>query len=201
MSCRAWLVLLACAAACDDSGVVTVEVSARATQPELLQAVEADSEPDDAEHRWDIVLAPAGSTAVAPEPLAAAEFTPDLRGVYVIERWLRYGVGEDLTHRFVVETLGAPPVAKIAGPATVAVGGTSLLDASASASPEQLTLSFTWRLVARPRDSAAMLSTTSGTTTSFVADAPGRYEIEVAVFDGALWSDPHGSFAVSVAAP
>jgi hypothetical protein len=126
--------------------------------------------------------------------MSNAEFLPDLRGNYVIDRWVRYAVSEDLTYRFFVSAAGLRPVSVISG--SSAVGSQATLDASASSSPEARTLVFSWRLTTRPRDSSATLIDTQLTTTSFVADAAGLFEVELAVFDGELWSDPHARISI-----
>ena len=144
---------------------------------------------EQATYRWDLVRAPEESEAEAPAGAGLATFVPDLRGIYVVERWLSYGLADRLTHRFVLHVEGAPPSAIVQGPTQVAVGGTVAVDASASASLEGRALTYRWRLAERPRDSTASLATPQEATTTFSADLAGVYAIELATFDGELWSE------------
>lgn len=141
------------------------------------------------QYRWELVLAPSSSKAPPPEGGAVASFTPDVRGTYVIERWLQYGLGQDLTHRFIVRAEGIAPIAFLTGSTQASVGTPTLLDGSDSMSLELRSLQFHWRLVDRPRDSTATLLPNDTPTTSFIPDLPGRYDIELAVFDGELWNE------------
>ena len=188
MSSRA--LALALLGACAADGPIEREVSGRAT---VLVALEPDRdrpEPSDVEYRWAVAAAPDDSHATEPSSSSSAAFLPDVRGRYVVDRWLRYGVGEDLTYRFLVLVAGQPPVAMISAPASVAVGQSVTVDGSASSSIEGRALSFAWRLTSRPRDSTAQLAASQLASTSFEADVAGVYEVELAVFDGELWSDP-----------
>ena len=187
MSSRLVVVALLCSCAVDD--VPVIEVSARA----MLQVTlgPAEQEPvseDDAAFRWLLVLAPATSTATSPEGASAATFTPDIRGSYVVERWLEYGLADELTHRFVVRAEGVPPIAVARAVQQAPVGMPVLLDGGESRSDEGRELIYRWRLAERPRDSAAVLTATQTSSSSFLPDRTGEYRIALTVFDGELWN-------------
>jgi hypothetical protein len=125
-------------------------------------------------------------------------FTPDLRGAYLVELWLGEGVSEDLSERFDIEVSGMPPTPVITVGAIGSAGSTIDANANASVSPEHRPLSFAWRLQMTPSESASMLRSGSGATTSFVADVAGSYTLELDAFDGELWSTMPATATIQV---
>jgi hypothetical protein len=190
MSCKL-LLLAPLLAGCAADAPMEREVSGQVGQVVRLGPDFDGREPSDAEYRWVLVAAPDASQAAAMSTMSNAEFRPDLRGNYVIDRWMRYGISEDLTHRFLVGAAGMRPVPMISRSGDAVVGAQVTLDASASSSPEGRMLTFAWRLQARPRDSAATLTDTQTPSTSFTVDKTGTFDVELAAFDGELWSEPH----------
>ncbi|NVB77635.1 MAG: hypothetical protein HOV81_04510 [Kofleriaceae bacterium] len=183
------LVLAAMLTGCvvDDAPLIDIEATAKSP----VTFGPASTEPltkEQATYRWDLVRAPDGSIAEPPVGDETAMFLPDIRGTYVVERWLSYGLAETLTHRFVLHVAGIAPGAFIRGSSQVAVGDTATLDGSESSSVEGRELQFRWRLAERPRDSVATLSVTDAPMTTFVPDMAGSYVVELATFDGELWS-------------
>ena len=81
---------------------------------------------------------------------------------------------------------------------TITLGATVQLDASASADPDNNTLSYTWELANKPDASGATLG---GDTVraSFTPDTLGTFEVEVEVSDGELSASD--SLLVSVSGP
>ena len=194
MSCRPWLAAcVALTAACTVEGPELREVRAQARQEIVLASLTpAELSPEEAAFRWDLVRKPDASIAKSPDSTAGvARFTPDRRGVYVIERWVAYGLGDRQTHDFVIVADGLRPIATAYVPSIAVVGTPLTVESTASRSDEQLPLTYAWRLASRPRGSDATLAVTDSPTTSFVPDVPGAYEVELLVFDGDLWSEPH----------
>lgn len=192
MSSRATVAALALCA-CGTSNDVVRHVDAEATFPVRLTSEGGDV--PDATISWTVVRQPESSHAAAPD--ASELFTPDVRGGYVIDRWIHYGVSDDLTDEFVVSVAGAPPMAMITGSAQASVGVAVTLDGTASTSPEARPLTYAWRLATRPRDSVATLTSDSMPTTSLIVDKAGPYSIELSVFDGELWSMSPGDVTVT----
>lgn len=193
--------VLVCGACADAPPVV--EFDAQATVP-LLLAPAFDIERDhDTHYRWDLVEVPAGSVALAPsEDAPAATFTPDLRGYYLIERWVDSGISSDLSHRIVVHVAGVPPQAIAALTAGVVhVGQSVAIDGTTSKSPEHLALTYRWRLASRPAGSIALLSGSDGPTVSVTPDVAGSYVVELDVFDGELWSSRPADVSVPAFPP
>lgn len=197
MSCRAVVLAVVFVTGCADN-VLVMDVAARATFEVDLGATMREPLADETEYQWELLEAPESSTAQLPVGGQSIKFIPDLRGVYVIERWINYGLSERLTHRYVVYADGVPPTAVIRSIPDVSVEAQVALDASASASREQRALVYRWRLAGRPASSNAMILDSEAAMTSFTADAPGAYEVELAVFDGELWSAPHATLEIAV---
>jgi len=183
-----WLWAVALAGCADDPTIV--RITASATEQVSLSPGELEGVSDrDVEFHWELSAKPDASTVAPPDGNAIALFTPDRRGTYVVDRWLRYGVSDRLTHQFVITVQGIAPLAAAEGNTAIAVGASVQLDASKSQSPEGLPLTYQWRLAERPRDSMAVLADSHAMTTTFVSDVVGDYAVELAVFDGQLWSE------------
>lgn len=160
--------------------------------------VPASFVPDDlTTFRWELVTAPDGSVTGGPHGDApTATFIPDLRGVYLVDRWLVEDLSERLTYHIIVTVAGVPPEATVRGDGSVGVGSAAMLDGASSRSIEGRPLTYRWRLATRPAASQAALGTIDALQTAVVPDVAGEYVVELAVFDGELWSDPPGSFTV-----
>jgi len=154
--------------------------------------------PDDlATFRWELVTAPDGSVTGGPHgDTASSSFTPDLRGVYLVDRWLVADVSERLTHHIIVTVVGVPPEATVHGNGIIGVGAPAMLDGTSSRSIEGRPLTYRWRLAVRPATSLAVVGAIDAAQTALIPDVAGEYLVELAVFDGELWSDPPASFTV-----
>jgi hypothetical protein len=139
---------------------------------------------------WVIDSAPDGSARRLIRTDDRVRLELDRHGTFVVDRWVRLATADSWTHRFYVDTLPVPPLARIAAPAEIAVGSRFTLDGSGSAGIDDAPLRYQWRLAARPRDSLAVIADRTAVETSVGADQPGRYEVELSVFDGVLWSTP-----------
>jgi RHS repeat-associated protein len=89
-----------------------------------------------------------------------------------------------------VTPTNTPPVAS-AGPGQNVFTGTLVtLDGSGSSDADGDPLSFAWNFRDQPPGSAAALSDPTQTRPTFLADQPGRYELDLTVFDGTDSSEP-----------
>ena len=77
-----------------------------------------------------------------------------------------------------------PPVANAGDDLIIEKGQIASLSGSESYDPEGRSLSYLWSILTKPAESAAELSSTTGKTTSFVADQEGIYHISLVVSDG-----------------
>jgi hypothetical protein len=76
-----------------------------------------------------------------------------------------------------------PPIANAGPDQPVEVATRVLLDGSASSDPEGDPMSYQWRFISQPADSAAVLETSMQSSAAFVPDRIGRYEIQLQVRD------------------
>jgi len=193
MTCRRLLVvvLATCGACVQDVPTLYATATAQ-TSAEL--APPDDHIPTDLGHyRWALVEAPPGRTAGdLSATTASITITPPGRGTYAFNRWFVGQASEQLSYHVVLTVDGAAPMAVITAiPTNVPVGVATALDGSASShSPENLPLSFQWRLAVRPASSTAEIADVTSPNVNVVPDVAGPYAVELRVFDGELWSEP-----------
>jgi hypothetical protein len=134
--------------------------------------------------RWSFARLP-----VEMEPMVVTssdswmEFVPIGRGEYWVDRFIVLGVAENLTHRFIVDVTGAPPVA-IIEPMMIETGPrqTVTLDSSRSYSNEGLGLSFEWRNGGGL--TVPGLPAFGRTFTFITPSAPGEYRVRLLAKQG-----------------
>lgn len=201
MSSRLVVIALAFAAVgCSEDEALLVPTAGQAlTEVHLVPVKDPTSDiRNTGSFRWFTTETPAGSHAQDPKGAETATFTPDIRGTYLVERWFVSGVGEELTHRFVVEVNGVAPTAVVGAlPNPYAVGANVVVDGSASSSAEGRAITYHWRLVLRPLGSQSTIEQ-GAAQTRLVPDVVGDYVIELAVFDGELWNDAMATAFVMV---
>ena len=83
----------------------------------------------------------------------------------------------------------AVPVVMAGGEQTVVTGAFVQLDASASSDPQNRLLTFHWSFIGRPLSSQTQLIDPGSAKTSFVADMPGEYMLNVTVSNSVRQSD------------
>jgi PKD domain/Bacterial Ig domain len=93
------------------------------------------------------------------------------------------------------------PIARAGTDQSVLAGSVVSLDGTSSSDAESDPLTYSWSLVARPADSAAVLSAANVARPQFTADKPGTYSLSVVVSDGKLSSSAGTVTVVVVAAP
>ena len=111
-----------------------------------------------------------------------------------VGKWVRMGNGGTITLEggFGLSTGGrnAAPEANAGPDQTVQVIDTVQLDASDSTDVDGDLLTYSWTLLTKPVGSTAILDHPTSVMPTFVADAPGSYEIELIVNDDIVASDP-----------
>jgi hypothetical protein len=190
MISRPSLVLALALVGCTDD-VPTMRLTTTAMTSVALSPP-SDGLPDSLGHyRWDVRVSPDGLVVAPPgEQTATITVTPPKRGIYVYDRWFVSETTEQLSYHVVVTVNGAPPLARVGGPMMVAVGAAATFDGGSSTSFDARIEGYQWRLGLRPEASVATLTATEEETLTFVPDVAGRFEIELRVFDGQLWSLP-----------
>ena len=97
--------------------------------------------------------------------------------------------------------INTAPVARAGTDQSVLLSSVVSLDGTSSSDAESDPLTYSWSLVARPADSAAVLSAANVARPQFTADKPGTYSLSVVVSDGKLSSSTSTVNVVAVAAP
>jgi hypothetical protein len=163
-----------------------VEVATRV----LLDGIaSSDPENDPINYQWRLISQPAGSAAVLETPMGrTASFIADQAGVYEVELQVRdndSATGMSATVRItaIAPVTNRPPIAHAGPDQQVEVGTSVVLDGSASSDPESDPISYQWMFISQPADSAAVLETPTQSSTAFVPDRLGSYQVQLQVRD------------------
>lgn len=152
-----------------------------------------DVDGDALTHAWALVSKPIGSTAtLSATDVVRPRFTVDLSGQYVAQLIVNDGQVDSAPDTVVVSTINTRPVADAGRDATVAPGQTVVIDGSASHDADGDPLMFQWTLSVAPPGSTARVQDPGAAVTTFVADRPGDYVLQLVVNDGQLDSAPDG---------
>jgi hypothetical protein len=140
---------------------------------------------------WALVAVPPGSLAVLQNPGSVSpSFVADLPGTYVAQLVVNDGLANSAPDTVAISTSNSAPVADAGPDQTVVAGQIVALDGSGSLDRDGDPLTFRWMLIARPAASVASIANPGAPVTSFVADQPGDYVVQLVVNDGQLDSAP-----------
>jgi hypothetical protein len=150
-----------------------------------------DVDGDPLTYRWSLITLPAGSNAALSNPRAVnPTFTADVAGIYVAQLIVNDGTVDSPPSTVSITTNTTLAPTANAGPNQTVAHGTLVTLNGSGADPQQLPLTFTWSLIARPAGSAAPLSSIHSPNATFVADQPGTYVAQLVVSNGSLTSNP-----------
>ncbi|MGE0460393.1 MAG: Calx-beta domain-containing protein [Vicinamibacterales bacterium] len=150
-----------------------------------------DADGDPLTWAWSLVASPPGSLAVLQDATAVApSFVADLPGTYVAQLIVNDGSADSAPDTVTISTTNSAPVAHAGPDQTVVAGQVVVLDGSGSSDPDGDPLSYHWMLTARPQGSTTAIADAGAAITSFVADQPGEYVVQLVVNDDALDSTP-----------
>lgn len=136
---------------------------------------------------WALVSVPPGSAAALVSPTSVnPHFTADVAGEYVVQLVVNDGSADSPPDTVLVSTLNTRPVAAAGLDRTVTVGEVVVVDGSGSSDADGDPLSYAWALVATPAGSGSVLQTPTAAVSSFVADRPGDYVLQLVVHDGQI---------------
>ena len=179
--------LLACGG--QDNGVPSAEAGADRTAGlgqtvQLDAGASSDPDGDPLSYTWILESRPPGSAAELQDAnMPRASFTADALGIFELKLTVSDGEAETSGRLEVTVTNNRAPAARAGADQTVAPGDTAELDGRASSDPDGDTLSFSWRFITTPEDSAATLNDAESRTPRFAADKPGEYQLSLTVSD------------------
>jgi len=152
-----------------------------------------DPNGDELTFLWSSLSRPAGSqAALFDATTVSARFVPDVPGPYVFQLLVSDGEFQSTPASVTITATqnNSPPSAN-AGPDQAVITGTTVnLDGRASQDPDGDSLTYAWQFSARPQGSAAVLSSSTNATPTFVADRDGTYVLQLIVFDSIAYSQP-----------
>jgi len=153
-----------------------------------------DPEESTLEYAFELVLAPSSSIAVLQESGGQfASLKPDVEGFYIVGLTVNDGLSDSIREDVFIDLLNSSneaPIAICGDPITVDIGASGLLDGSASVDPEGESLSYSWRLSAKPIGSGADISNADQALAQLNTDVEGLYRGELTVNDGLFDSAP-----------
>ena len=141
---------------------------------------------------WSMLARPVGSAAAIVDPTAAAaKFTADLAGTYVLSARATDQLGNSGTAQVSIAVAGCastPVLSVSATPVGPEIGqkvslSVQVTDANGCGAPSVAPFSYAWQLTPPAASKSAVLSSQSGAATSFAPDLAGAYAASVLVTD------------------
>jgi RHS repeat-associated protein len=142
-------------------------------------------------YSWSFIGVPQGSSASLSSASAVQPtFVADRVGNYVVQLIVNDGFLSSPAATVTISTNDVAPVS-VPGPNQTVTAGTQVtLDGSGSTDSDGLPLSYQWAMLSKPTGSTATLTSANTATTTFTADLPGNYVVQLIVNDGYLSSSP-----------
>ena len=145
-------------------------------------------------YAWQIVSAPAGSSAVLSDPASPGpSFSPDAAGDYLLQVVVSDDKGARSQPAFVHLTVSGcaslgPSVDYVTATAggiglPVSVQAHALIDRNCLAQA-QASYQYQWQLTSRPPSSQSVVANPTATQTAFTPDVAGAYQVQLVVTDG-----------------
>jgi hypothetical protein len=154
----------------------------------------SDADGDPLTFLWEIISAPAGSTAALTNPTTSGPtFVPDVAGSYDLQLVANDGTDDSAPDTVTITAAvgNTPPVADAGENQSVQVGDTVNLDGNGSSDPDGDDLTYDWTLTdPLSNDVTASLSDPTAVMPTFLADQAGIYEAILVVNDGTDDSAP-----------
>jgi len=146
---------------------------------------------DKLSYDWTFIQIPANSTArLVRSNSVTPYFYPDKKGLYKIQLVVNDGINDSKPDVIEVTPLNTRPTARAKYNDPVRVSETVLLDATISEDIDDDPLTCQWKMISRPKGSAAVLSNPNAITPSFIADSQGEYIVQLIVNDAQIDSEP-----------
>jgi hypothetical protein len=138
-------------------------------------------------YQWQVVTAPAGSSyTLNGSASAIATFYSTTTGVFEVLLTVRDGLATDTD---VVQIVVAPNQSPVADASRseeqVNFGSSARLDATLSSDPDDVSLTYKWRVVASSNNSTPVITSSTSPIAFLQPTMPGVYAVELKVSDGA----------------
>jgi RHS repeat-associated protein len=161
------------------------------TEVALDGAASTDPDGDPLTYRWTLLTRPdASQSSLTAAQGLTTRVTLDRPGTYQIQLVVNDGHTDSAPDLLTISTENSKPVAQAGPDQTIPIGGTLVLDGTASQDIDGDILSYWWSLPVKPANSSTALSGADTPHPSFTPDAPGHYEARLVVNDGRLDSEP-----------
>lgn len=147
-------------------------------------ATSSDVDLDRLSFEWVFRTKPTGSKARISNPRGAqTTFTADVSGTFIVKLVATDAVGAKAEDEVTVK-VNHPPEADAGGNQLVMPGAVVQLKAKDSRDLDGDTMTYKWKLLKKPEGSNSFLKNPTLVQSSFQADKPGKYLVELRVSDG-----------------
>lgn len=141
--------------------------------------------------KWTLLARPESSQLTLADPMQRyLTFQPDVPGIYLVSLVVSDGKNQSEPAYASIVALSQlkVPVAKVkVSPGQVVAPGKQItLDGNDSYDPDGKKISYKWKLLARPAESQAVLTTDNLEQLNFVPDVLGQYQIALVVTNGTV---------------
>ena len=150
-------------------------------------------------YAWSFLSRPAGSAAILSNAdMSLASFTPDAVGNFIVQLVVKDSLGaESAPATVTISTVNSAPIADAGQDQAITLVGTTVqLDGRTSYDLDGDSLTYMWTLTQKPSGSTAIVSSSSSSTPTFVADKNGDYFATLVVTD--VWGAMSVSDSVTI---
>lgn len=181
--------------------VITGPNQVSAGSPAQLTATNSrDSDQDDLSFVWSLISKPQTSTLAINHNGSTLNFTPDIKGPYVVQLEASDGI-DTASSIFELNATNTAPAAIITGASLVAKNSLSIFSAANSYDLDGDKLSYSWHVIEQPKGSQLPANQHTQPTLQLTPEVSGSYKLILDVFDGEALNSNEFTFVVENNAP
>ena len=146
----------------------------------------SDKDGDSLTFLWTMVSLPDGSNASLDNSISARPcFTPDKDGQYTFRLVVDDGISESVPDDVSIDAASpnAPPVANAGEDRTISKNNVITLDGTGSYDPDNDPLTYNWSIISKPLDSTSVLTGSTSSKPTILADKEGIFVFHLLVED------------------